>query len=74
MVIRIRIIRLMMWELNVWRQADLIPDVGYVTMWSYSDATAKPNDNYFVSKTVDDSQVHRLKDNKMGDVSKRLER
>jgi hypothetical protein len=29
----------------------------------------KPNDYYVISEIVDDSQIHRLKDNKMGDAS-----
>ena len=46
-----------------------IPDVGYVKMWSYSDGNEKPNDYYVISEIVDDSQIHRFKDNKMGDAS-----
>ena len=38
-------------------------------MWSYSDGNEKLNDYYVISEIVDDSQIHRFKDNKMGDAS-----
>ncbi len=38
-------------------------------MWAYADGSEKPYDYYVISEIVDDSQIHRFKDNKMGDAS-----
>ncbi len=56
-----------MLELKVWQQ--VVPDVEYIKMWAYADGNEKPYDFYVISEIVDDSQIHRFKNNKMGDAS-----
>jgi hypothetical protein len=45
-----------------------IPDVGYTQMWSNAGPNIN-NDLYVVTEMVDDTQIHRFKDNKNTDAS-----
>jgi hypothetical protein len=38
-------------------------------MWAYSDGNEEPYDYYVISEIVDDSKIHRFKNNKMGAAS-----
>jgi hypothetical protein len=47
-----------------------IPDVGYTQMWAgYNDMQEIEQDLYVVTEMVDDTQIHRFKDNKNKDAS-----